>query len=463
MFKVRSSDGANFGVGSGATFILRPPDGAIPAPAHSPQAWLTASRFRVPRRSLRRGGHQAGGCCIATLHVSARGPRPHMATRQRRSSGARYSKGANQKKGQSKSPEQSKTNDLEVWSQSFVSEFEGRSMSKISRGFLIAIMLPVTLDGCGLYVPEKNPLAPDTLDNNNLSSGGKYEDMIVRNIFCETAVGLKKAYDLVKAQDPELVKLPWLKDWGTAITLAITAEDQSGLSPGLSLTTPFANEVFKFPSGNVISPQSFSFGIGGSATASATRAETIQFTYTNVGLLRAGEKFLEEEPKFDPEHPDFDDACKTYQSGVMIESDLKIWEFTYDKAIIAANGNAAAYVPVEVKTGSKLVNGKMVPEYKTVGYTKHPSWPLYNTFTANITFTATFGGNVTPTWKLARISANTSGNLLSATRTNTNQLTITLGPIQTQPSATAATQLSSGAQTQHDNTVLSNQIKTPNN
>jgi hypothetical protein len=323
----------------------------------------------------------------------------------------------------------------------------------------ITIVL-AALGGCGLVVPEKNPLEPDTLDKNDLSSGGKYEDRIVRHIFCETAVGLWKAYEHVKAQDQpkipgpaELIKLPWLRDWGTAITLAITAEDQSGLNPGLSLTTPFANRIFTFPTGgNVTSPQSFSLGIGGSATANATRTETIQFTYTNVGLLMAANSFLSEQPD--------GEACKA-ESGVLIESDLKIWEFIYDKAVIAATGNAAAYVPVEVKTGSKLVKGQPVPEYKTVDYTIHSSWPLYNTFTENITFTTTFGGNVTPTWKLARVSANSSGNFLSATRTNTNQLTITLGPIQNPPTPTSPAQLKQGAQTQHDNTVLSNQIKSP--
>ncbi|MGB8278738.1 MAG: hypothetical protein WCF20_12520 [Methylovirgula sp.] len=362
-------------------------------------------------------------------------------------------------------------------------------MSSVKRVLLFAVILPATLGGCGLAVPEKNPLAPDTLDRNDLSSGGKYEDKLVRHIFCEIAVGLWKAYEHVKAQDqpkipgpPESMKLPWLKDWGTAITLAITVEDQSGLSPGLSLTTPFANKVFTFPTGgNVTSPQSFSFGIGGSATANATRSETIQFTYTNVGLLKAAKYFLSEQPNFD-------DACKFSQTGVTIDSDLKIWEFVYDKAVIAANGNASSYVPKIVAVKNPDGTVKMAPVKNPDGtvvkkpdgtvemapvlkpekdkdgndvYTQHPSWPLYNEFTENITFTTIFGGNVTPTWKLARVSANSSGNLLSATRTNTNQLTITLGPIKTPASPTAPTQLKQGAQTQHDNTVLSNQIKSP--
>jgi hypothetical protein len=368
------------------------------------------------------------------------------------------------------------------WLSFFVqSKFLVRS-SVVNRIYLFILgvpiaVLPVGVGGCGLSVPEKYVLTPDRLDQStNLSSGGNYEDMIIQHIYCEIAVGLKKAYVQVKTPESnKQVQLNWLSDWGTAITLAITAEDQSGLNPGLSLTMPFENRVFTFPTGgNVTSPQSFNFGIGGSASTSATRSETIQFTYTNEGLLQEAEYLLKEQPNFDKEQPDYDDACKFLQSGVMIDSDLKIWEFIYDKAVIAAQGNAAAWVHDTGKVQVPVLDkcGKPVPDcsgnstmkwvYKPHrNFNKHPSWPLYNTFTENITFTATFGGNVTPTWKLARLSVNGSGTLLSATRTNTNQLTITMGPIGTQPSAMAAAQLKQNAQTQHDNTVLSNQIKTP--
>jgi hypothetical protein len=318
----------------------------------------------------------------------------------------------------------------------------------------------ISLSGCGLYMPDKNPLLPDTLDSNKISSGGAYEDLIVRHIRCETAAGLKAAYDNLRTQDSK--KLEWLKKWGTAITLAITAEDQSGLSPGLSLTTPFENKIFTFKTGgNVTSPQSFVFGIGGSATASATRTETIQFTYLNKDLLYAADIFVPKQPDGIP--------CQTYQRGLMIEGDLKIWEFIYDKAVIAANGNAAPYAkPTEEKdvpTGQCNCNGKPATQKKQVPIdgskvAQQPDWPLFNTFTENITFTATFGGNVTPTWKLARVSANSSANLLSATRTNTNQLTITLGPVETLPDAETPAQLKQAAQTQHDNNVLSGLIGT---
>ena len=142
----------------------------------------------------------------------------------------------------------------------------------------------------------------------------------------------------------------------------------------------------------------------------------------------------------------------------MIDGDLRIWEFIYDKAFVAGASNATTWSPVKIDTGEKDKKGK--PIY-TTEYGRHPNWPLYNTVTENISFVASFSGNVTPTWKLARVAANSTGNFLSATRTNTNQLTITMGPIQSPGSPTSPPQLKQGAQTQHDNTVLSNSIKTP--
>jgi hypothetical protein len=263
---------------------------------------------------------------------------------------------------------------------------------------------------------------------------------------------VKLAYDGAITGGGE--RLDWIKEWGTAITLAITAEDQSGFNPGASLITPFENRVFTFPTGGAVtSSQSFSVGLGASVGASATRTETIQFTVTNEGLLRIGADLLSKTS-------DFNQACKIYQEGAMIEGDLKIWEFIYDKAFIAANSNASTWSPEKIPTGMKDAKGN--PKYKTV-YGRHPNWPLYNTFTENISFVATFSGNVTPTWKLARVAANSTGNLLSATRTNTNQLTLTMGPIESPGSATSPPQLKQGAQQQHDNTVLSNSIKTPQN
>jgi hypothetical protein len=51
-----------------------------------------------------------------------------------------------------------------------------------------------------------------------------------------------------------------------------------------------------------------------------------------------------------------------------------------------------------------------------------------DTLSIEIKFIIVTSGNVTPTWKLLRVSANTTGNLLSLGRTRTHDLIITIGP-----------------------------------
>ena len=56
-----------------------------------------------------------------------------------------------------------------------------------------------------------------------------------------------------------------------------------------------------------------------------------------------------------------------------------------------------------------------------------------NVLSHEIKFDVTNTGNVTPGWKLTRVSVNQSGNLFSATRDRQNDLTITLGPTLSTP------------------------------
>jgi hypothetical protein len=51
-----------------------------------------------------------------------------------------------------------------------------------------------------------------------------------------------------------------------------------------------------------------------------------------------------------------------------------------------------------------------------------------DTVTYEIKFVIVSSGNVTPTWKLVKVSANTSGTFFSTGRTRTHDLIITIGP-----------------------------------
>ncbi|MGA7325604.1 MAG: hypothetical protein WBX25_14210, partial [Rhodomicrobium sp.] len=174
------------------------------------------------------------------------------------------------------------------------------------------------------------------------------------------------------------------------VSQTITVQDQSGIAPGITLINPLQNALFHFPSGgNVTSAQSFSLSVGVTASANAIRTETIQYTLVNKDLMKfpAG-------------------SCKTTLNGFSIEGDLRIKEFIHDKVSVAALGDT------------------------TLGL-RRPGASAFNNFTEEITFVAAYGGTLTPTWKLARISANTSSNLLVGERIITNDLVITLGKFKT--------------------------------
>ena len=207
-------------------------------------------------------------------------------------------------------------------------------------------------------------------------------------------------------------------------------DEQSSLNPGVALTEPFHNayNIAAGPSSLPLTPQALAqpsiasvsqnwgLGIGVSASMHSTRAETIQFAYANSILLKSAHKEFDPTPSAQ--------ACNDAMNGVLIESDLKIADFIYDKAVIASAGNDASV---------------------------NPTWAPFGTFQDQITFTTAFSGGVTPTWKFARASVNPSSPLVGATRNEVNTLIITLGPLDlsTPPSPTSPLQLRGGAAAQH--------------
>jgi hypothetical protein len=282
-------------------------------------------------------------------------------------------------------------------------------MSNTTRTFPFSLCLlgaiPLAaLGGCGLFTPDKDLFVDDNVDPPQPSPAGIFEQGVVTHVRCEIRNGLWKAVQLPNVQ--------WLWTYGTTVTLKLQVEEQSGVNPGVSLTTPLENSIKTYPvGGNVLSGQSFSLGLGGAGTAHSTRVETITFTLANKELLNEAIK-------------DGGATSCAYQHGVMIQSDLKIGQFIYDKAVVAGAAPEAT--------------------------TKSVTTPPYSQFQEELTFVASFGGNVTPTWKFARITSNSSSPLLTATRTNTNYLEITLGPVAKGATGNQQTQLTADTKALHN-------------
>ena len=118
--------------------------------------------------------------------------------------------------------------------------------------------------------------------------------------------------------------------------------------------------------------------------------------------------------------------------GTAITSNLEIDQFIFDKATIAATGEATSHTDLKE--------------------------PIYSAFQEEITFVATYGVSITPTWKLTRLTANSSGTFLSASRSHTSNLIITLGPVDKAASKKKGpTKLSSDAASQHTAALIGGQ------
>lgn len=292
------------------------------------------------------------------------------------------------------------------------------------------------LGGCGTYVPEMREFYQSKVDAQTVIN------TIVGDVQCEvkTAVQFLILDDMEQAKAPEVIRaekahglktgrqLSWLDQWAAQVTLTLTIDEKGTANPGVALNTPLPTAVTSFPGlPSVTTAQSFSLGFGGTASADATRKETLAWLidfkkFTDQASLRKA-KVLKDEFERTGISPCYQ------ENSIFIESDLKLREWLYAATLSAFQQrgqvtNFAQSILAEAKASKKDV------------------------ISHEITFVILYGGNITPTWKLVRVSANTgSAPLFSAQRTKTQDLIITLGPQQ-------AGTLSPAAQ----NTILASQI-----
>ncbi|CAM2783354.1 hypothetical protein JHFBIEKO_2210 [Methylobacterium mesophilicum] len=242
---------------------------------------------------------------------------------------------------------------------------------------ILTVFVGASLGGCfGIDTPTmEEPL--QQYGNQRL-----FENIIVQHVKCELRQGLEVALndDLYKGH-----RIDWLRNYGAKVTLKITSDEKSAVSPNIALTNilPNATKIFPF-GGNVTRGQSFAVGLGGTLSANATRAESIGFTYDFQSLIK-NESFVAECPG---------------SNGFQINSNLRIAEFIRNKVFIAR-------VP-----GATYPIGSASP---------------FNTFNYEVTFVSSFGGSLNPTWTFLEVAA-TGSPMFSAARTKTHYLNITLGP-----------------------------------
>jgi hypothetical protein len=264
---------------------------------------------------------------------------------------------------------------------------------------LSAILSASMLSGCGVFVPEMQEFWGNEDDNRIRIN------KVIDQVRCEVGQAIRLAIQYDKENPPE--KLKFFDEWGVQITLTLTVEEKTTLNPGVSLNTPIHNATTNFageflpPSGSALAtqtysflsfPQSYSFGLGGKLSTDATRVNTFHIFYPVSDFLGKGAW---------ADNGRTDRSCLTHNPAngtLFIQSDLKVRSALFDFLL-----------PIRSGVQNNVPN---------------------NGFSHDITFEIVSDGNITPTWKLVRVSANTSNSLFDTSRDRKQELLLTFGPIQ---------------------------------
>ena len=232
--------------------------------------------------------------------------------------------------------------------------------------WVVSVVCGALVSACGLSVPELQEFTGDKV------TGQQLVQSIAYNVTCEVQDAIDKIYN--NPDHPR--QSTFLDTWGAQIALSIQVEEKSSANPNFTWLPPS-------PASSI-----FSLAGGGTLSADATRQDKLNSYYLVSDLRRLG-------PCIEGSRPG---------GLLLLQSDLGLEEWLRDNVTAADTG--------VIKYAKDYTDGPL----KT------------NVLSHEIKFDITTTGNITPGWKLTRVSVNQSGNLFSATRDRTNDLTITLGP-----------------------------------
>ncbi len=234
--------------------------------------------------------------------------------------------------------------------------------------FAIVSLLTIFLADCGTYVPEIQDPPGDKV------GGQQLVNLIIYNVTCE----VRDALDDIYNNPSHHVEHTFLDNWGVQITLSLQVEEKASASPSVNWTP--------------LSPANALFNLagGGTLSADATRIDKTNSYLTVAELRKLGRCKLQ--------RPD---------GQLLLQSDLKLNEWLIDN--VTASNTGGINFSTDTATGP----------FKQ------------NVLSHEVKFDITSSGNVTPGWKLTRVSINQTGSFLAATRDRTNDVIMTLGPTTT--------------------------------
>jgi hypothetical protein len=347
-----------------------------------------------------------------------------------------------------------------------------------------AALIATGLSGCGLSVPQIGELwdkdRPEDPAHNTptLTATAQIEYEIKQKVYCELSYAVEQVEKRQAGGKP-----PIPDGWGVQMQLSLAVDESVSLSPGVTFTQLLPNvmKIFGvFPNKTVNSvtvAQSFSLGFGGTLSSEALRTDKFN-TYYSIKDLRQ-RAALHQTPcqpdgKPDPQKDYFaPDWTPAASSPLLIQSDLGL-ENWLAGAMLVDIALASSPQPSPASNPSNS-GGKIEGKFEFAGPLQGQAKGTFSgttssrgsssgggksssggggsssggagsstggggsstggggfaqdSFSQEIKFIIISTGNITPTWKLIQLSANT-GNapFFSTGRTRTHDLIITIGP-----------------------------------
>jgi len=270
---------------------------------------------------------------------------------------------------------------------------------------------------CGTKVPDIKEFwdrdIPAGPGRPKIPGAAQIEFEIKKRVYCDLkkAVRFVNRYPVYESQTRSgprtLVRKRLIPDgWGAQVSLSLQVEAASALNPGVTLINPMPNAVKHFSRGRMISvAQNFGLNLGGTLSSTATRIDKFDPYWTIEHLMTPDTPDSVCHPQNDPFKAIGFKSAKS--SPFILQSDLGIKDW-----LVGAMFVNNVLISVEGQGDDRRI--ELLKKNDSVSY--------------EIKFVIVSSGDVTPVWKLLRVSGNNRLPLFKTGRTRTHDLLITIGP-----------------------------------
>jgi hypothetical protein len=273
---------------------------------------------------------------------------------------------------------------------------------------LTILLVSYGLACCGTKVPDikeawDRDIPGDKSKNRpKIPGAAQIEFAIKRQVYCDLKDAVREVQKLGVERGPNIKQKGLIpENWGAQVSLTLQVDGASELNPGVTAINPLRGA------------EVFNLNLGGTLSSTATRTDKFDPYWTIAYLM------IPDTPRSvcveGNEDPFGDFGVRTAKSSPLIRSDLGIEDWLM---------------------GAMIVNSLINQDNEGIE-AKHKK---DDAVTYEIKFVIVSSGEVTPIWKLLRVTANNRVPFFKTGRTRSHDLIITIGP---QTSQTDNTHLAS--------------------